>query len=194
MTDQTPPERPPFGKKQRRNLPKPQVRVDAAAAPTQKRSMLLSPAGLGTMAAIGVGALVVTNGFGSGNTRQTCSVGQVATSVAQCEALMPGPQCAAAFASGVAAVGLSRSGSGPWSVQPVSVAAGGGYQTLAGQPFSTTRSCRSSSSSGTRSSFFWGGSSAGSSSSGASTSQSQGVSRSGFGSTARSFSSSSRGG
>ena len=38
MSDQ----KPPFGKK-RRSLPKPQVRVDVAAAPAQKRSMLLSP-------------------------------------------------------------------------------------------------------------------------------------------------------
>lgn len=195
MTDPQPPQKPPFGKKQRRNLPKPQVRVDAAAQPARKRSVLLSPAGLGTMAVLGVGALVVTNGFGGGNTRQTCSVGQVATSVAQCEALMPGPQCAAAFAGGAAAVGLSRTGSGPWSVQPVSLGAGGAYQTLAGQPFSTARTCRSSSSSNSRSTYFWGGSSAGRSSSGASSNQSQGVTRSGFGSTARSFSSSSsRGG
>ncbi|MGU9981894.1 hypothetical protein ACJ4V0_17825 [Phreatobacter sp. HK31-P] len=194
MTDQKPPQKPPFGKKQRRNLPKPQVRVDAAAPPRQKRSMLLSPAGLGTMAVLGVGAMVVTNGFGGGGTRQTCSVGQVATSVAQCEALMPGPQCAAAFAGGAAAVGLSRAGSGPWSVQPVSLGAGGAYQTLAGVPFSTARTCRSSSS--TSRSYFWGGSSsAGRSSSGLSSGQSQGVTRSGFGSTARGFSSSSsRGG
>lgn len=194
MTDPQPPQKPPFGKKQRRNLPKPQVRVDAAAAPTQKRSMLLSPAGLGTMAALGVGALVVTNGFGSGGTRSDCTTGQVATSLAQCQAILPGAQCATAFAGGAAVVGLSRTGTGPWSVQPVSPGTGGGYQTLAGQPF-RLNTCRSSSSSSTRSSYFWGGSSAGHSSSSTSTSQSQGVTRSGFGSTARSFSSSSsRGG
>jgi hypothetical protein len=189
--------KPPFGKRERRSLPKPQVRVDAAAAapPAQKRSALLSPVGIGTAALLGIGTITATNGFGLGGTRQSCSVGQVATSVAQCEALMPGPQCAAAFAGGATAVGLSRSGSGPWGVQPVRLGAGGAYQTLAGQPFSTARSCSSSSSSSSRS-FFWGGgsSSAGSSSSGASSSQSQGVTRSGFGSTARSFSSSSRGG
>lgn len=192
MTNPPPPQKPPFGKK-RRNLPKPQVRVEAAAPPTQKRSMLLGPVGIGTAALLGIGALSATNGFGLGGSRQTCSTGQVANSVAQCEALMPGPQCAAAFAGGATAVGLSRSGSGPWAVQPVRLGAGGAYQTLAGQPFSTARTCRSSSS--TSRSFFWGGgSSAGRSSSGAASSQSQGVTRSGFGSTARSFSSSSRGG
>jgi hypothetical protein len=194
MTDPQPPQKPPFGKKQRRNLPRPEVRVDAAEPPRQKRSMLLSPAGLGTMAAIGVGALVVTNGFGSGGTRSDCTTGQVATSLAQCQAILPGAQCATAFAGGATAVGLSRTGSGPWSVQPVSTGTSGSYQTLAGQPF-RLNTCRSSSSS-SRSSYFWGGSSsAGRSTSGASTSQSQGVTRSGFGSTARSFSSSSsRGG
>ena len=188
--------KPPFGKRERRSLAKPQVRVDAAAAPpAQKRSALLSPVGIGTAALLGIGTITATNGFGLGGTRQSCSVGQVATSVAQCEALMPGPQCAAAFAGGATAVGLSRSGSGPWGVQPVRLGAGGAYQTLAGQPFSTARSCSSSSSSSSRS-YFWGGggSSAGNSSSGAASSQSQGVTRSGFGSTARSFSSSSRGG
>ncbi len=193
MTDQQPPQKPPFGKKQRRNLPKPQVRVEAAAQPARKRSVLLSPAGLGTMAVLGVGALVVTNGFGGGATRSSCTTGQVATSLAQCQAILPGAQCAAAFAGGATMVGLSRTGSGPWSVQPVSSLASGGYQTLAGQPF-RLNTCRSSSSS-SRSGFFWGGSSAGRSSSGASSNQSQGVTRSGFGSTARSFSSSSsRGG
>lgn len=193
MTDQQPPQKPPFGKKQRRNLPKPQVRVEAAAQPARKRSVLLSPAGLGTMAVLGVGALVVTNGFGGGATRSSCTTGQVATSLAQCQAILPGAQCAAAFAGGATVVGLSRTGSGPWSVQPVSSGTGGGYQTLAGQPF-TLNTCRSSSSS-SRSGFFWGGSSAGRSSSGYSSGQSQGVTRSGFGSTARSFSSSSsRGG
>ncbi|MDP3545132.1 MAG: hypothetical protein Q8S29_03030 [Phreatobacter sp.] len=193
MTDQKPPQKPPFGKKQRRNLPKPQVRVDAAAPPRQKRSMLLSPAGLGTMAVLGVGAMVVTNGFGGGGTRSSCTTGQVATSLAQCQAILPGAQCATAFAGGATVVGLSRTGSGPWSVQPVSLGAGGSYQTLAGQPF-TLNACRTSSR--TSRSFFWGGSSsAGRSSSGLSSGQSQGVTRSGFGSTARGFSSSSsRGG
>jgi hypothetical protein len=190
--------KPPFGKRERRSLPKPKVRVDAAAAaaPAQKRSMLLGPVGIGTAALLGIGTITATNGFGLGGTRQSCSVGQVATSVAQCEALMPGPQCAAAFAGGATAVGLSRSGSGPWGLQPVRPGASGGYQTLAGLPFSTARSCSSSSSSSSSRSYFWGGgsSSAGNSSSGASSSQSQGVTRSGFGSTARSFSSSSRGG
>ncbi|AVO45202.1 hypothetical protein [Phreatobacter cathodiphilus] len=190
--------KPPFGNRERRSLPKPQLRVDAAAAatpPAQKRSVLLSPVGIGTAALLGIGTVTATNGFGLGGTRQSCSVGQVATSVAQCEALMPGPQCAAAFAGGATAVGLSRSGSGPWGIQPVRLGTGGAYQTLAGQPFSTARSCSSSSSSSSRS-HFWGGgsSSAGNSSSGAASSQSQGVTRSGFGSTARSFSSSSRGG
>jgi len=196
MTDRTPPGKPPFGK-QRRNLPRPQVRVDEAAPPVQKRSVLLSPAGIGTMAAIGVGALVITNGFGGGGTRRECTITQVANSVAQCEALQPGAQCAAAFAGGATAVGLSRVGSsGPWSVQPLTAGPGAGYRTASGQAFNVNSSCRSSSTSNTSRSFFWGGgSSARSGSSGYSSGQSQGVTRSGFGSTARSFSSSSsRGG
>lgn len=185
--------KPPFGKRQRRNLPKPQVRVEAAAAPAQKRSVLLGPVGIGAAALLGIGAITATNGFGLGGTRPDCTASQVATSVSQCEAIQSGPQCAAAFAGGARAVGLSRRGSsGPWSVEALTAGAGSAYLTALGQPFTPRNTCRSSSS--TRSVFWGGGWSSGRSSSGTASSQSQGVSRSGFGSTARSFSSSSRGG
>lgn len=188
--------KPPFGKRQTRNLPKPQVRVDAAAAPSQKRSLLLGPVGIGAAALLGIGAITTTNGFGLGGTRPDCTASQVAVSITQCEAIQSGPQCGAAFARGAAAVGLTRRGtSGPWSIEPLTAGAGSAYLTALGQPFTARSTCRSSSS--TRS-VFWGGgsggSSAGSNTSGAATSQSQAVNRSGFGSTARSFSSSSRGG
>lgn len=192
MTDPQPPAKPPFGKKRRR-LDRPQVRVDAAAPATQKRSMLLSPGGIGTMAAIGVGALVVTNGFGGGETRRDCTIRRVATSQAQCEAIQPGAQCTLAFAGGAAAAGLSRTGSsGPWSIQPLTAGPGSLYRDRSGQLFSINQSCSTRASR----SLFWGGrSSVGGSSSGYSSGQSQGVMRSGFGSTARSFSGfSSRGG
>ncbi|WP_439575465.1 hypothetical protein [Phreatobacter sp.] len=182
--------------KQRRRLAKPKVRVDApAATPQRKRSALLSPIGIGTAALLGVGAITATNGFGTGRTRTDCTTTQIVTTQMQCEAVVPGEQCRVAFSGAPAAVGLSRSGSGSWSMQPLGMSTPGRYITATGQVFSARRSCPTTRSSN---SFFWTGGRGGSarsvgwgSSSGRSATQSQGVTRSGFGSTGRSFSSSS---
>lgn len=184
----------------RRRLAKPQVRTEApAATPQRKRSALLSPLGIGAAALLGVGAITATNGFGTGRTRTDCTTTQIVTSQLQCEAVIPGEQCRSAFMAAPPAVGLTRSGSGSWSLQPLASRPAGGYSTIAGQPFTARQSCPT-----TRSNrgFFWTGGRGsssrslgwGSSSSSRSATQSQGVTRSGFGSTGRSFSSSSRSG
>lgn len=181
----------------RRRLARPQLRTEApAATPQRKRSALLSPFGIGAAALLGVGAITATNGFGGGRTRTDCTTTQIVTSLLQCEAVIPGDQCRSAFMAAPPAVGLTRSGAGSWSLQPLASRPAGGYATIAGQPFTAQQSCPS-----TRSnrSFFWTGGRGSSSrslnwgtpSSSRSATQSQGVTRSGFGSTGRSFSSSS---
>lgn len=182
--------------KQRRALAKPKVRADAPApTPQRKRSALLSPFGIGAAALLGVGAITATNGFGSGRTRTDCINRQVVTNQMQCEAVVPGDQCRSMFLRAPTAVGLTRTGGGSWSLEPLLAVVPGRYTTASGQAFNAGQSCQT-----TRSnrSFFWtGGSGSSSGSSGwgtrssSSTSQSQGVTRSGFGSTGRSFSSSS---
>jgi hypothetical protein len=152
--------------------------------PERKRSMLLSPIGIGSMALLGTGAFAATNGFGLAGRSSSCVTQQVATSAAQCQTLGAGAGCVAAFTGGAQAVGLSRTGSGSWSPQPLRVLPGGTYQTMAGSAFSLN-SCRSSSSSRSSSGFYYGGGSSGASS-GAAAGQSS-VSRGGFGSTSRSF-------
>ncbi|MCZ8315029.1 hypothetical protein [Phreatobacter sp.] len=155
--------------------------------PTRKRSMLLTPVGIGTMALLGTGTFAATNGFGLAN--RPCTTQHVATSLIQCQALAPGANCAAAFAGGAGAVGLSRIGdNGTWRAQPLREMTGGGYQIVGGLPFQpNTCPARSSSSSSSRSGFYWGGGSS-STSSGSAASQTS-VSRGGFGTTASSFSS-----
>jgi hypothetical protein len=151
--------------------------------PDRKRSMLLSPVGIGTMALLGTGVFAATNGFGLGN--RPCMTTQVATSVLQCQAIMPGPACAAAFAGGAGAVGLSRTGnSGAWSHQPLRVGSGGNYLTMSGSPFAINASCSSSSSRSSSSSYFYSGGSSGSSTGAAGQTS---VQRGGFGSTASGF-------
>jgi hypothetical protein len=154
--------------------------------PERKRSMLLSPVGIGTMALLGTGAFAATNGFGLAGRSSSCVTQQIATSVAQCQTLGAGAGCVAAFTGGAQAVGLSRTGSGSWSPQPLRVLPGGTYQTMAGSAFSLN-SCSSSSSSRSSSSsgFYYGGGSSGQSS-GAAAGQSS-VARGGFGSTSRGF-------
>jgi hypothetical protein len=152
--------------------------------PERKRSLLLSPVGIGAMALLGTGTFAATNGFGLGG--RPCTTQQVATSAEQCQALGGGAGCAAAFAGGAQAVGLSRSGSSSWTPQPLRALPGGTYQTMAGSAFTANSCSRSSSSRSSSSSYFWGGSS-GRSSSGVSSGSSS-VSRSGFGSTSRGFS------
>jgi hypothetical protein len=141
--------------------------------PERKRSMLLSPIGIGSMALLGTGAFAATNGFGLAGRSSSCVTQQVATSAAQCQTLGAGAGCVAAFTGG-----------GSWSPQPLRVLPGGTYQTMAGSAFSLN-SCRSSSSSRSSSGFYYGGGSSGASS-GAAAGQSS-VSRGGFGSTSRSF-------
>ncbi|MBN8941388.1 MAG: hypothetical protein J0H01_17915 [Rhizobiales bacterium] len=159
--------------------------------PDQKRSRLLSPAGIGAVAVVGVGALAVTNGFGLGGQRNCNTTNRIATTAQQCEASVPGPSCAAAFAGGVAAVGLTQTTTGGWQHQPLRVASGGGYVDMAGRTFAVGRSCRSGSSG---SYYFWGsGNNSSSGSTGLSSNQSQSVQRAGFGSTARGMSGSSGG-
>jgi hypothetical protein len=154
--------------------------------PERKRSMLLSPVGIGTMALLGTGAFAATNGFGTAS--RPCTSQQIATSAAQCQALGGNvAACTAAFAGGAQAIGLTRtSSSGAWTPQPLRALSGGTYQTMGGAAFSPYSCSRSSSSSSSRSGYFWGGSS-GRSSSGVSSGSSS-VSRSGFGSSARGFS------
>jgi hypothetical protein len=155
--------------------------------PTRKRSALLTPVGIGTMALLGTGTFAATNGFGLAN--RPCTTQQVATTLLQCQAIAPAATCAAAFTGGASAVGLSRIGSGgTWRAEPLRVGSGGTYQTMSSVAF-LPNSCpaRSSSSSSSRSGFYWGGGGS-SSSSGSSASQSS-VSRGGFGTTASSFSS-----
>lgn len=151
--------------------------------PERKRSLLLSPAGIGTVAILGTGAFAATNGFGLAS--RPCTELRAATSLTECQAVMGGPACAAAFGGGAQAVGLTRTGGGSWSHQPLRPRAGGGYETLAGSPFVAGTGCRGSSSSSR--SFYWGGSSAGSSAARSSASSSTSASRGGFGSTSRSF-------
>ncbi|MGL4290523.1 MAG: hypothetical protein ACRCVA_29500 [Phreatobacter sp.] len=159
--------------------------------PEQKRSRLLSPAGIGAMAVVGVGALAVTNGFGLGGQRNCNTTNRIATSASQCEASVPGPSCAAAFAAGATAVGLTQTSTGGWQHQPLRADTAGGYVDAAGRSFAVGRSCRSSSSG---SYYFWGGNNnTGAGSSGLSSNQSQSVQRAGFGSTARGMSGSSGG-
>lgn len=154
----------------------------------RKRSVLLSPIGIGTMALLGTGAFAATNGFGLAG--RPCVTTRVATSALECQAIGAGPACAAAFASGSQAVGLTRSGnSGAWSQQPLRSVAGGGYQTMAGSPFVLNASCSRSSSSSRGSSFYWGGGSSSDSSRSSSSSASSSSSRGGFGATSSSFSS-----
>lgn len=162
---------------------------DSSDDAPRKRSVLLSPVGIGAMALLGTGAFAATNGFGLGG--RPCVVTRVATSAIECQAIGAGPACAAALASGSQAVGLSRSGnSGAWSQQPLRTAVGGGYQTMAGSPFAINAACTRSSSSSGRSSFYWGGgSSYDSSSRSSSSSASSSSSRGGFGVTSSSFSS-----
>ncbi|QCK87654.1 hypothetical protein E8L99_18775 [Phreatobacter aquaticus] len=159
----------------------------SSPGPARKRSVLLSPMGIGAMALVGCGTFAATNGFGLGQ-RNCQPVGQIVTSVDQCERLMPGPTCRAAFTSGVSALGLTRSSSsGTWTHEHVRQGTDGRYMTLAGSPFRTGSSCSSSSS---RSGSSWGyfGGYGGSSNSASSQGQSS-VSRGGFGTTASSFSS-----
>jgi hypothetical protein len=155
----------------------------SGGAPERKRSMLLSPVGIGTMALLGTGAFAATNGFGLAG--RSCMTQQIATSAAQCQTLGAGPGCVAAFTGGAQAVGLSRSGSGSWTTQPLRALPGGTYQTMAGSAFSLNSCSSSSSRSSSSSGFYYGGGSSGSSS-GAGTGQSS-VSRGGFGSTASGF-------
>lgn len=154
---------------------------------TRKRSVLLTPVGIGTMALLGTGAFAATNGFGLAN--RPCTTQQVATSLIQCQALAPGANCAAAFVGGAGAAGLSRIGpNGTWRAEPLREVPGGGYQLVSGVPFQPNACpARSSSSSSSRSGFYWGGGS--SSSSPSSTASQTSVSRGGFGTTASSFSS-----
>ena len=155
--------------------------------PERKRSVLLSPVGIGAMALVGCGAFAATNGLGLGQ-RNCQPVGQIVTSVDQCERLMPGPTCRAAFTSGVSALGLTRSSSsGTWSHEHVRQGTDGRYMTLAGSPFQTGSSCSSSSSRSGTSWHYVGGYGSSSTSSSAQTQSS--VSRGGFGTTAASFSS-----
>lgn len=161
---------------------------DSDEAP-RKRSVLLSPVGIGAMALLGTGAFAATNGFGLAG--RPCVMTRVATSAIECQAIGAGPACAAALASGTQAVGLTRSGnSGAWSQQPLRSVTGGGYQTMAGSPFAINAACsRSSSSSYHRgTSFFWGGGSNSYNRSGSSSASSS-SSRGGFGVTSSSFSS-----
>lgn len=162
---------------------------DSSDDAPRKRSVLLSPVGIGAMALLGTGAFAATNGFGLGG--RPCTVTRVATSAIECQAIGAGPACAAALAAGTQAVGLSRSGnSSAWSQQPLRAATGGGYQTMAGSPFAINAACtRSSSSSSGRSSFYWGGGSSYDSSRSSSSSASSSSSRGGFGVTSSSFSS-----
>jgi hypothetical protein len=155
--------------------------------PERKRSMLLSPVGIGAMALLGTGTFAATNGFGLGG--RPCTSQQIATSAAQCQALGGTvAACTAAFASGPQAIGLTRtSSSSAWIPQPLRSLPGGTYQTMGGAAFSPYSCSRSSSSNRSSSSFFWGGGSSGRSSSGVSSGSSS-VSRSGFGSTSRGFS------
>lgn len=158
--------------------------------PTRKRSVLLTPVGIGTMALLGTGTFAATNGFGLAN--RPCTTQHVATSLIQCQALAPGANCAAAFAGGAGAVGLSRIGdNGTWRIQPLREMSGGGYQIMGGLPFQPN-ACparsSSSSSSSSRSGFYWGGSSSSSSSSSSTAAQST-TTRGGFGATASSTSS-----
>jgi hypothetical protein len=142
--------------------------------------------GIGAMALVGCGTFAATNGFGLGQ-RNCQPVGQIVTSVDQCERLMPGPTCRAAFTSGVSALGLTRSSSsGTWTHEHVRQGTDGRYMTLAGSPFRTGSSCSSSSRSGSSWGYFggYGGTSNSASSQGQSS-----VSRGGFGTTASSFSS-----
>lgn len=171
--------------------------------PQRKRSLLLSPAGIGAMAVMGVGTLIVTNGFGAGDRRNCASSNRIATSAEQCQSTMPGPICAAAFAGGAGAVGLFQGSNGAWQHVVLRRQADGRYLDPANRVFQEGRACRSSSSSSWGRSggsyyYYSGGGSSGSSyGSSSSTSQapsaSQAVQRSGFGSTARSVSFSSGG-
>ncbi|QCI68604.1 hypothetical protein [Phreatobacter stygius] len=158
--------------------------------PDQKRSRLLSPAGLGAIAVVGVGALAVTNGFGLGGQRNCNTTNRIATTAQQCEASVPGPSCATVFAGGAPAVGLTQNSAGTWQHQPLRAAAGGSYVDMSGRTFTAGRTCRSGSSG---SYYFWGGghSSGGTSSGWSTANQSQGVQRAGFGSTAHAMSGSS---
>lgn len=153
---------------------------------TRKRSVLLTPVGIGTMALLGTGTFAATNGFGLAN--RPCTTQQIATSLIQCQALAPGANCAAAFTGGAAAVGLSRIGAnGTWRAEPLRQVAGGGYQMVSGLPFQPNACPARSSSSSSRSGFYWGGGS--SSTSSGSTAAQTSVSRGGFGTTAGNFSS-----
>lgn len=153
--------------------------------PERKRSMLLSPVGIGAMALLGTGAFAATNGFGLGG--RPCTSQQIATSAAQCQALGGTvAACTAAFAGGQQAIGLTRTSSNSaWVPQPLRSLPGGTYQTMGGAAFSPYSCSRSSSSNRSSSSFYWGGGSSGSSSTAAGQSS---VTRSGFGSTSRGFS------
>ena len=172
--------------------------------PQRKRSILLSPAGIGAMAVVGVGAIVATNGFGVGSRRNCTSSNRIATTAEQCQLTMPWPLCAAAFAQGATAVGLFQGSSGAWQHVVLRRAADGRYLDPANRVFQEGRACRSSSSSswgrsgGSHYYYYSGGGSSGSSYGSASStslspSASQAVQRSGFGSTARSMSFSSGG-
>lgn len=171
--------------------------------PERKRSILLSPAGIGAMAVVGVGAIVATNGFGVGNRRNCTTSNRIVTTAEQCQATMPGPLCAAAFAQGAAAVGLFQGNSGAWQHVVLRRQADGRYLDPADRVFQEGRACRSSSSSSWGRSggsyFYYSGSGSSGSSYGSSSSTSvapstsQAVQRSGFGSTARSVSFSSGG-
>jgi len=154
-------------------------------SPPRKRSMLLTPVGIGTMALLGTGTFAATNGFGLAN--RPCTTQQVATSLLQCQAIAPATTCAAAFVGGAGAVGLSRIGqNGTWRAEPLRQVPGGGYQLVSGLPFQPN-ACPARSSSSSRSGFYWGGGS--SSSSPSSTASQTSVSRGGFGTTASNFSS-----
>ena len=155
----------------------------SSPGPERKRSVLLSPIGIGSMALLGTGAFAATNGFGLGN--RPCTVQQIATTAAQCQTVMSAAVCATAFAGGAPAIGMTRTGSGTWSHQPLRVLTGGTYQTQSGSAFSPSTCSSSSSSRSSSSGFFYGGGSSGTSS-GSATGQSS-VSRGGFGSTASGF-------
>ncbi|MBL8569937.1 MAG: hypothetical protein JNK84_12770 [Phreatobacter sp.] len=156
--------------------------------PERKRSLLLSPVGIGAMALLGTGTFAATNGFGLGG--RPCASQQIATTAAQCQALGGTvAACTAAFASGPQAIGLTRtSSSSAWVPQPLRSLPGGTYQTMGGAAFTPNSCTRSSSSRSSSSSFYWGGGSSGGSSSAGVSSGSSSVTRSGFGSTSRGFS------
>jgi hypothetical protein len=154
--------------------------------PDRKRSVLLSPVGIGAMALVGCGAFAATNGFGLGQRCQPTT--QIVTTMDQCQRLMSGTACQAGFAGGAGALGLTRNtGTGVWSHEQVRLGTDGRYQTLAGLPFQAGQSCSSSSSRSGSSWHYYGG--YGGSSTSSSTQGQSSVSRGGFGTTAASFSS-----